>query len=503
MDTHGRELDWRFDPLEALRRWPADRQLLMLHSGRHDRRWARWSILAQPVGTYQFLETPWATGCQSPAPSRSRLVADVSSPPQGHSRWIGPTQHRPVNPFTHKPFDDLRQLLNTTAGNGLWIGYLGYDLGRWIERLPSGPGLAQNDRGWPIIELGYCPGYLLHDSLTKTWRACGTWAHPDPCKPIDHTYPDLANALPHHDTFTATPPRSLLTPQQYERCVAKVKGYIAAGDVFQVNLAQRFTADFSCQTPQGTRTVFEQLADISPAWYGAYLELACSEFTHGDGNEPRPSGSGPTPRGHLRRAIASTSPELFLRIDGRHVTTRPIKGTRPAWAHPDELLESEKDTAELNMIVDLMRNDLGRVCDYGSVRVTQPRTIESHPTVHHGVATIEGQLHGSKDIVDLLRATLPGGSVTGAPKIRAMQIIDELEPVRRGPYCGCLGMLSRDYAQLNISIRTMMLDPFAKRIDFSVGGGIVADSQPAAEYQETLDKAAAMLAALKSHAAVC
>ena len=484
MDAPGRKLDWRFDPLEALRRWPVDRRLMMLHSGRYDDRWARWSVMAQPVGTYQFIETPPYTNS-----------ADSGSV-HGSSHWVGQAQHRPINQFIHKPFEDLRQLLNATADNGLWLGYLGYDLGRWIERLPGKPGIAKNDRGWPIIELGYCPGYLLHDALTNTWRACGTWAHPDAREAIDtHTYPDLPNALPpHQNTLTTSPPRNLFTPQQYERCVAQVKDYIAAGDVFQVNLAQRFTANFASDTPQGTRAIFEQLADVSPAWYGAYLELAAQA----ESTAPPHLGDDTS-----CRAIASTSPELFLRVDGRHVITRPIKGTRPAWAHPNELLESEKDTAELNMIVDLMRNDLGRVCNYGSIRVTQPRAIESHPTVHHGVATIEGRLHESKDVVDLLRATLPGGSVTGAPKIRAMQIIDELEPVRRGPYCGCIGVLSRDYAQLNIAIRTMMLDPMAKRIDFSVGGGIVADSQPAAEYQETLDKAAAMLAALKSHPAVC
>lgn len=155
------------------------------------------------------------------------------------------------------------------------------------------------------------------------------------------------------------------------------------------------------------------------------------------------------------------------------------------------------------MIVDLMRNDLGRVCDYGSVQVTQPRTIESHPTVHHGVATIEGRLHRSKDIVDLLRATLPAGSITGAPKVRAMQLIDQIEPVRRGPYCGCIGYLSRHSACLSVAIRTMLVDASAKRVDFSVGGGVVADSQPQAEYQETLDKAAAMMSALRLHIGVC
>ncbi|MHC4994665.1 MAG: anthranilate synthase component I family protein, partial [Planctomycetota bacterium] len=244
-------------------------------------------------------------------------------------------------------------------------------------------------------------------------------------------------------------------------------------DIFQANLAQRFDTTFVGDP----RELFARLATVSPAWYGAYLEL--------------PSG----------RRLLSTSPELFLRVDGRHVTTRPIKGTRPAAGDPNELRRAEKDTAELNMIVDLMRNDLGRVCEYKSVRVTQPRTIESHPTVHHGVATIEGDLHPSMDTVDLLRATLPGGSVTGAPKIRAMQIIDELEGRPRGPYCGAIGTLSRDHSQLNVAIRTLLLEPTEAgastyRAAFSAGGGIVADSDPEAEYLETIDKAQAILRAL-------
>jgi len=256
------------------------------------------------------------------------------------------------------------------------------------------------------------------------------------------------------------------------------------------------------------------LATVSPAWFGAYLESP-RDLHALDGACPQ-------------RALLSTSPELFLSVQGRQVTTRPIKGTRPVSASADELLHSAKDTAELNMIVDLMRNDLGRVCDYGSVRVAQGRTIESHPTIHHGVATVTGDLHASRDIVDLLRATLPGGSITGAPKVRAMQIIDELEPTARGPYCGCIGYLSRDEAMLNIAIRTMQLTrtsqpPHESRtfipedegpdqptpsqspptapdphytVHFHAGGGIVADSDPAAEYEETLDKARAMQTAL-------
>jgi para-aminobenzoate synthetase component 1 len=194
------------------------------------------------------------------------------------------------------------------------------------------------------------------------------------------------------------------------------------------------------------------------------------------------------------RALISNSPELFLKVDAdRKVTTRPIKGTRPfAQGMEKQLRESIKDQAELNMIVDLERNDLGRVCEIGSVKVTNPREIESHPTVFHGVATIEGQLRKDVGLVELLRATFPGGSVTGAPKIRAMEIIEELEPVRRGPYCGAIGYLSADgQMQFNIAIRTIIVNQGTAYV--SVGGGIVADSNPADEYEETLVKARAML----------
>jgi para-aminobenzoate synthetase component 1 len=161
----------------------------------------------------------------------------------------------------------------------------------------------------------------------------------------------------------------------------------------------------------------------------------------------------------------------------------------------EQLRDSDKDQAELNMIIDLERNDLGRICKTGSVRVTQHRAIERHPTVYHGVATVEGVLRRGVGFVDLLRATFPGGSVTGAPKIRAMQIIDELEPVRRGPYCGAIGYLAADGSmQFNVAIRTMVSKDGLVHVP--VGGGIVADSDPAAEYEETLVKARAMFAAL-------
>jgi para-aminobenzoate synthetase component 1 len=212
------------------------------------------------------------------------------------------------------------------------------------------------------------------------------------------------------------------------------------------------------------------------------------------------------------RAVLSSSPELFLDLASGHVVTRPIKGTRPRRAgeaessdfnrrERDNLLRSEKDKAELVMITDLERNDLGRVCDYGSVRVTEPRTVEAYEAVYHTVATVEGRLHAEADLVDLLRATFPGGSITGAPKVRAMQIIAELEPTRRSVYTGAVGYLAppsdaepAGRCSLNIAIRTLLVA--GQAVHLQAGGGIVADSDPAAEFDETSDKARAMLAAL-------
>jgi len=234
-----------------------------------------------------------------------------------------------------------------------------------------------------------------------------------------------------------------------------------------VNLSQRFTAGLTTQPAY----IYQWLVRNLPARYGAYLNY--DDY-----------------------CLISNSPELFLKIDGRQITTRPIKGTRPLGdGMAEELLASAKDTAELNMIIDLERNDLGRVCETGTVRVTEPRHVEQHPTVLHGVATISGALREDVSLIDVLRATFPGGSVTGAPKIRAMQIIDELEPVRRNAYCGAIGYVARDgNCEFNLAIRTMTAKDGL--IHIPAGGGIVADSDPAAEYEETLIKARAMFQAL-------
>ena len=472
------ELDWTLEPLDVLARWPADRRVAMLHSGRFNDRWARYTILAQPQGDYRFV----AASANSPT--------NAVPKPSGVSQWQGlPNLIDPVG-FKHHVADDLRYLL--ASGAGLWLGYLGYELGEYFEAAvthhPHTP--PHDDRHWPLVDLACCPGWLVYDARDKRWTTHGSWS------PASLTYRkdqltwwlDLPHAQPQTSDFAAADLTCVFTRTAYESAVARVMDYISQGDIFQANLTQRFTAKWQGRYPLAQRSAFVKLNQISPAWYGAYIETAPLTKTGSSAN---------TELANAGRVIASTSPELFLELDDRrHIVTRPIKGTRPASTPASELQASEKDAAELNMIVDLLRNDLGRVCDYGSVRVTQPRTIETHPTIHHGVATVTGNLHASRDIVDLLRAAMPGGSITGAPKIRAMQIIRELEPVTRGPYCGSIGFLTHDTCSLNIAIRTMLIDPIKQRVDFSVGGGIVADSQPASEYHETITKAQAILQTL-------
>jgi anthranilate/para-aminobenzoate synthase component I len=319
---------------------------------------------------------------------------------------------------------------------GRWIGFLSYDLGSLFEKLPA---RAVDDLGLPLFAFTYC-------------RPAGDRP---PGADVDYGSSDAE--------LTSDFSRS-----QYESAVRRALEYIGAGDVFQVNLAQRFVAGLKLHPAE----IYQRLVRQSPAKFGAYLGF--EDF-----------------------AIISNSPELFLRVTpDRRIVTRPIKGTRPMAAGMDtELRDSVKDQAELNMIVDLERNDLGRVCRVGSVEVIEPRVIEAHPTVYHGVATVAGELREDVSLVDLLRATFPGGSVTGAPKIRAMEIIDELEPVRRGPYCGAIGYFDGNgRIELSVAIRTMVAK--AGRIYIPVGGGIVADSDPAAEYEETLVKARAMFGAV-------
>jgi aminodeoxychorismate synthase component I len=266
------------------------------------------------------------------------------------------------------------------------------------------------------------------------------------------------------------------TREEFEARVSRAKEYIAAGDIYQANLAQKFNTRFTGNPYR----LFEHLLARSPAPGGAFLDFGDTQ-------------------------ILSASPELFLRIRGRHITTRPIKGTRPRSRDPvlDEQLAFElqtdpKELAELVMITDLERNDLGRICDYGSVTVTQLMQLERYAQVFHLVSTVEGMLRPDIDALDAVRACIPGGSISGAPKKRACEIIKELEPCERGIYTGLIGYFddSGD-AAFSIAIRTMVLE--GKNLHFSVGSGITAGSIPAREYEETLHKAAGMEQAVEAY----
>lgn len=370
---------------------------------------------------------PWITGFLTPV-----CTIRCDSPTRQTAARVG----RSVIRQWSDPLAALHWMSETFwPGEGRWIGYLSYDLGRLFETLPS---RAADDLNLPLFVFTYCRPAADRPGGAET----------------DYGISDV-------------PLRSDFTRDGYESAVGRVMDYVAAGDVFQVNLSQRFTAGLKCHPAE----MYRRLVRESPAPYGAYL-------------------------GYEDFAIISNSPELFFRVTpDRRIVTRPIKGTRPLRQGMDaELRDSIKDQAELNMIVDLERNDLGRVCRVGSVHVAEGRAIEVYPAVYHGIATICGTLREDVTFVDLLRAMFPGGSVTGAPKIRAMQIIDELEPVRRGPYCGAIGYLDgAGNLQFNVAIRTMIAR--SGRIHIPVGGGIVADSDPAGEYEETLVKARAMFAA--------
>ncbi|MFO7955726.1 MAG: aminodeoxychorismate synthase component I [Candidatus Brocadiia bacterium] len=344
------------------------------------------------------------------------------------------------------------------------VGYFSYDLRHRIERLPR---LCNYDLEIPCYTLCFYDSGLVFDHR----RGVTEWVGPEDAEP-DVPEPEPAGELPEVPPVEVS---SNFTRQDYIRTVERVKEYIAAGDIFQANLSQRFSADCAADGLD----VYGRLRRMNPAPFSAYLRYPGFE-------------------------ILSSSPERFLLVEGDTVITRPIKGTRPRRAGDKEfnramvreLKESAKDHAELAMIVDLERNDLGRVCSYGTVRVPEHAVVETYETVFHLVSTVTGRLHREKyDEFDLIRASFPGGSITGAPKIRAMEIIEELEPHARNVYTGSIGYISfHGRMDLNIAIRTMVKQ--AGRVYANFGGGIVADSDPELEYEETLHKGKAVLETL-------
>jgi para-aminobenzoate synthetase component 1 len=394
------------------------------------------------------------------------------------------------------PFDVLGMLLDTYRLDspnspipfyGGAVGYLSYDLCHFIEHLPA---TAIDDLMLPESYFGFYDTVLAFDNLEgKAYIASTGFPEFDEKLRLKRSQwrleemkSLLASPVPHIPEMNSanvsktneTVLKSNFTAESYISAVNRVREYIAAGDVFQVNLSQRFETELNV-TPY---ELFRRLHQINPAPFASYLDF-----------------DGVT--------VVSASPERFLRVDGDCVETRPIKGTRPRGKNSvedallaQELLNSAKDHAENVMIVDLERNDLGRVCRYGSVKVTELAVLETFPTVFHLTSTVTGKLQPDKDRIDLLKATFPGGSITGAPKVRAMEIIDELEPTRRSVYTGAIGYLGFDgNLDLNIVIRTFIVK--GNKAYFQVGGGIIYDSNAEAEYQETLDKAKALIQALR------
>ncbi len=367
----------------------------------------------------------------------------------------------------------LRQALEGSRGTddaksppwrGGWIGYLSYDLGRAIEPRAATPARRGRHAGWPLYEWLWCPELFVHEAASAAWyradlRGVRRIGEAELLASLGISSLPAKGVSP---SPCLAPWRASQSRGEVASAVRRAVEYIRAGDIFQANIAQQFTSRLYVTPRQLAAAAWE----TAPNWHSASLELA----------------SG--------RQLLSLSPELFLEVDrtSRRIVTRPLKGTIAASGNRSCLEASEKDKAELNMIVDLMRNDLGRICDFGTVRVTQLRAIESHPTVHHGVATIEGSLRRHIGFADIVRATFPAGSITGAPKIRAMQIIDELEPFARGPYCGSIGYVGANRIALNVAIRSMMIQD--GQALYSAGAGVVADSIPEQECDEMIAKSA-------------
>jgi para-aminobenzoate synthetase component 1 len=445
-------------PAAAWRALTAERHVAWLDSALVDGRLGRYSYLAaDPLAILRAkgrrIALAWRDG------RREHLEGDPYEALAALLRRFG----RPAQPGL-PPFQ------------GGAIGYFGYELGHHVERLPY----AEDDLGLPDMWVGLYDTVLAWDHVAN---AAWLITHAD----LGGAGAAVARRLaagrarlaggPSDATgdvvATPPPPTSTFSRDAYLRAVVTVKEHLARGDVYQVNLSQRFAV----RPTAAPQTLYARLRALSAAPFGAYLD--CGELV-----------------------VLSASPELFLRLDGDTIETRPMKGTRPRGATPAEdaalaaeLRASAKDRAENVMIVDLLRNDLGRICVVGSVHVPELFVVEQYPTVHQLVSTVRGRLRPGLGAIDALRVCLPGGSVTGAPKLRAMEIITALEGRARGVYCGAIGYIGFDGAMCaSVAIRIIVL---ARGTAFvQVGGGIVADSDPATEYAETLHKARGAFAAL-------
>ena len=424
---------------------------VLLDSCRHRVPWGRWDIMASSP-----MEYITATG--------DRVQRE---------RFDG--GERTVEVVHGDPLTILREILceyqTTECGLpfcGGALGYFSYDLGRGIEQIAD---RGNRDLGVPELAIGIYDWAILQDHDTERAYMVHAGFRPAPVDAPPDALPSMLTPAAFGPRFAVTSPvETEVDYAQYASAIERILAYIRDGDCYQVN----YTQQFSAEAEGDPWDAFLRLRSLNPAPYSAYLEY--------------PWG-----------AVLSSSPEQFLKVERGAVTTRPIKGTRPRRADPEAdaaereaLLGSAKDRAENVMIVDLLRNDLGKNCEIGSVSVPRLFALESFAKVHHLVSNVTGRLAADRHVVDLLRGCFPGGSITGAPKRRSMEIIEELEPTRRSVYCGAIGYISFcGDMDTNIAIRTMLFADGWLRC--WAGGGVVYDSSAEAEYQESLDKAAAML----------
>lgn len=360
---------------------------------------------------------------------------------------------------------------------GGFVGYLSYDLCHNIEKLPK---TCIDDVSIPDCYYGLYDGVIIidHEKNETFIASLGIKGNEEKIvndienKIINYKF-DESNIIEYKETKLIEF-KSNFTKEDYINAVDRVKGYIKSGDIYQANLTQRFECDYE----KSPMYLYNKLRNINPAPFASFIDF-------GDGH------------------IVSSSPERFIKVNDKNIETRPIKGTRPRGKNTEEdennkneLLNSEKDKSELLMIVDLERNDLGKICKTGTVKVTELFHLEVYPTVFHLVSNINGILRDEIDPIECIKATFPGGSITGAPKIRAMEIIDELEPTGRNVYTGSIGFIGLNGdIDLNIVIRTIILKE--NKAYFQVGGGIVWDSDSELEYEETLHKGRALFKALR------
>ncbi|MDX9858348.1 MAG: aminodeoxychorismate synthase component I [candidate division Zixibacteria bacterium] len=504
---HIRELDFNLSARQAFSALRERQMPFWLDSAMPHREFGQWSYL----GCDPFLTLTVRDGV-------TRVTGAMAFESSGENPF------EIIRSLLNRYRQDPRQAMCPFAGGA--VGYLGYDMGRYLERLPS---LAVDDLGVPDCVFGFYDTIVAFDHQSETAWIVSTgfpetdsarrerrakdrtgWmlsllreavrrvstgqvssakGGPTPDGTFNATHGNCHDSLPNsfcqvlEGQRRSTPdgpqyPNANFTPEQYTAAVERIRRYIIAGDVFEVNLSQRFSVPVHQPAPE----LYYRLRDVNPAPFACYL--GCGEF-----------------------AVVSSSPERFLLRRGSLLESRPIKGTRRRGRTADEdaalareLLTSEKDRAENIMIVDLVRNDLGRVCEYGSVEVTGLTELERFSSVHHLTSTVRGRLRPTCDTIDAVTALFPGGSITGAPKIRAMEIIDELEPTRRGVYTGSIGWLGfNGDCDLNIAIRTMVVKDGVAH--YQAGGAVVFDSDPEQEYIETLHKVRALTDVFRAPAA--